>query len=103
MVAVRHAATGRTAVLAFENLAGARNRFEFALATGSLSAIPDPRLAQDARAHGIGGLSLEVLETVQVEQGSDPAGLRTDLETLAALWRERLAEEGRTAATSEDH
>jgi hypothetical protein len=90
VIVVRHAATGRRVVTAVENLAGARNRFAFALATGTLSALPDPHLAADARAHGTDGLSLEVLETVAVEPGADMSAVRRDLDTLVSLWRERL-------------
>ena len=90
VIVVRHAATGRSAVVAVENLGGARNRFAFALETGTLSAVPDPHLAADARTHGTDGLSLDVLETVAVEPGADMAAVRRDLDTLAALWRERL-------------
>jgi hypothetical protein len=91
VVAVRHLLTGRVAVVATENLDGLRNRVDFARQTGTFSALPDPRVAADARDHGMDGVELEILERLTVEPGSAQDNLRVDLETLAALWRERLA------------
>ena len=87
--AIRHSTTGRSIVAATLNLPGARNRFDFALQTGSIGAI-DGLLSGDVRAHGIGGLEFEVLETVPVEAGRSEAELRADLATLETLWREKL-------------
>ena len=91
--AVRHRTTGRTVVAHSLNLQGARNRFDFCVATGSLGAF-DPGLVADARAHGVDGLELDVLDVVQIEAGTEPEAVRDDLETLATMWRERLAETG---------
>jgi hypothetical protein len=87
--AIRHRATGRVIVASAVNLAGARNRFEFAVGTGALGAL-DGQLGGDIRAHGVEGLTFEVLETVPVEPGKADADLRADLETLLVLWREQL-------------
>lgn len=87
--AIRHRATGRVVVAATENLAGARNRFDFAVSTGALAAL-DGQLAGDIRAHGPEGLELEVLETVAVNAATTRDALRADLRTLEALWREKL-------------
>jgi len=83
--------TGRVAVAGVENLAAARNRFEFAMTMRSGSALPDLRLAEDVRLHGWDGVTFEILETVPVEAGVDARALRSDLDVLAELWRERLA------------
>ncbi|MHB8958635.1 MAG: GIY-YIG nuclease family protein [Candidatus Limnocylindrales bacterium] len=91
VVAVRHLVTGREAVVVTENLDGLRNRIEFARQTGAFSALPDPRMAADARDHGMDGIEVRELERVTVEPGTTRDELRSDLETLAALWRERLA------------
>lgn len=88
--AMRHRVTGRTVVASTVNLAGARNRFDFAIGTGALSAL-DGQLGGDIAAHGIDGLEFEVLETVPVDAGVAPGDLRADLATLEALWREKLA------------
>ena len=91
VIAVRHRLTGRVAVVVTENLDGLRNRVDFARETGTFSALPDPHVAADARDHGMDGVELEVLERVTVEPGGTRDTLRADLETLAGLWRERLA------------
>jgi len=87
--AIRHRTTGRVIVASAVNLAGARNRFDFAVATGTLSAL-DGQLGGDIAAHGTEGLAFEVLETVVVEPGTADADLRADLATLEILWREQL-------------
>ena len=87
--AIRHTATGRVLVASAVNLGGARNRFDFAVATGTLSAL-DGQLAGDIRAYGTEGLVFEVLEAVVVEPGTNDADLRADLTTLEALHREQL-------------
>jgi len=87
--AVRHRTTGRVVVAAAVNLAGARNRFDFAVSTGTLGAL-DGQLGGDIGAHGIDGLEFEVLETVTVEPGTSEADLQRELATLEALWREEL-------------
>jgi len=92
VIAVRNRVTGRLAVIATENLDGLRNRVDFARQTGTFSAVPDPRIAADARTHGMDSVELEVLERVTVELGTSPDELRSDLETLTVLWRERLAD-----------
>jgi broad specificity phosphatase PhoE len=87
--AIRHAATGRVIVESAINLAGARNRFDFAVGTGALAAL-DGQLGGDIRAHGTDGLAFEVLETVSVEPGMADADPRSELAVLEALWREQL-------------
>jgi hypothetical protein len=89
--AIRHRVTGRTLVASAVNLAGARNRFDFAVSTGALAAL-DGQLGGDVRAYGVAGLEFEVLETVPVEPGTPDADLRSDLATLEALWREQRTE-----------
>ena len=91
--AIRHRATGRVIVAAAVNLAGARNRFDFALATNTLGAL-DGQLGGDIRSHGADGLEFEVLETVRVEPGSPEDELRAELATLEGLWREQLGLSG---------
>ncbi len=87
--AIRHRATGRVLVAAAVNLAGARNRFDFAVATNTLGAL-DGQLGGDIAAHGVDGLEFEVLETLEVEPGTPEAELRAELATLEALYREEL-------------
>lgn len=86
---IRHQVTGRAIVAATLNLAGARNRFDFAVSTGSFGAL-DGQLGGDIRAHGAGGLTFEVLEILTVEAGTPDDELRAELATLEALCREQL-------------
>jgi hypothetical protein len=87
--AIRHRTTGRVVVASAVNLAAARNRFDFAVGTRTLSAL-DGRLRGDIGTHGVEGLEFEVLETVPVEPATVEADLRAELTTLEALWREEL-------------
>ncbi len=87
--AIRHRATGRVLVAAAVNLAGARNRFDFAVTTNTLGAL-DGQLGGDIRTHGVDGLEFEVLEEIRVEPGTSEADLRADLAVLEELWREQL-------------
>lgn len=89
--AIRCAANNRVLLSAVSDPAGLRNRFQFSAATGSCTFLP---LAADWSKYGAGSFSLTVLE--ELEKGADQtdAQFRSDLEALAALWRERLAAEG---------
>lgn len=87
--AIRHTATGRVIVASAVNLAGARNRFDFAVSTGTLGAL-DGQLGGDIRHHGVDGLRFEVLEVVSADAGRSDAELRAELLTLETLWREQL-------------
>jgi hypothetical protein len=88
--AIRHRATGRVTVAAAVNLAGARNRFDFAVSTNTFGAL-DGQLGGDIRTHGVEGLEFEVLEAIRVEPGTSEADLRAELSVLEALWREQLS------------
>lgn len=91
VIAIRHLVTGRASVVATQNLDGLLNRIEFARQTGAFSALPDPHIAADARDHGLDGVETEVLERVPVEPRTTREERDSNLETLAGLWRERLA------------
>ncbi len=91
VILYRHRATGRLVVLGVPNVAAARNRFDFAIATRTASALPDPHLMDDARAHGFDGLGMDVLEEVEVDPTATSRSLASDLDVLVELWRERLA------------
>lgn len=88
--AIRHRITGRVIVAAAVNLQGARNRFDFAVSTGTFGAL-DGQLGGDIQAHGADGLEFEVLEAVPVEPGTPDDELKADLATLEALYREKLS------------
>ena len=69
------------------NLASVRNRFQFAVNTGS---AVDPRVRQDWAEHGAHSFTLEIRE--ELEQGPDQshAAFLDDLQTLENLWRMNL-------------
>ena len=81
--------TGRLLLGSTANLAGLRNRFEFARSTGSPAAL-DQRLAGDIRSLGLESFSLEVLDRLEPSPEMTPAQIAADLVTLEALWRERI-------------
>lgn len=80
--------TGRFLLGSARDLAGARNRFEFALSTGTSSAL-DHRLRADAARDGVGVVSFEVLDTIEIRADRIRADSDEDLGTLESLWRER--------------
>lgn len=88
--AVRNTRTARVLLASTPNLAGARNRFEFARSTASLGAL-DQRLRRDAERFGIDAFELEVLEVLDVSVATTPAEVARDLTTLEELWRDKLA------------
>lgn len=71
------------------NLAGIRNKLEFARST-SMPGVLDLRLRDDVRLYGIDAFSLETLEILDTEREMTPEEIRRDLATLEELWRERF-------------
>ena len=71
------------------NLQIIRNKLAFARSTNLPGAL-DLRLNKDIREFGIDAFSLEVLEVLDVTPEMTPAQIRRDLDTLEALWREKL-------------
>ena len=80
--------TGRLLLGSTANLAGLRNRFEFARSTDSATAL-DQRLAEDIRSLGFESFSFEVLDLLEMPPEATPAQAAADLATLEALWREK--------------
>lgn len=86
---IRDGRSGRALLASTPDLASVRNRFDFALATGTASAI-DLRLVSIAR-DGLDALSLEVIDVLEVDATMTDAQVREDLAALEAAWREQLA------------
>jgi hypothetical protein len=80
--------TGRALLGSTANLAGIRNRFEFARSTHSTAAL-DHRLREDIATFGFDSFSLEVVDGLEVTPTMTPEEIATDLATLEALWREK--------------
>ena len=97
---VRAVGIGTSFVGTSVDVAAMLNRQRFQLETGM---HPDRELQADWDRIGADGFSFEMLDTLEPldEPGWDPAD---DLETLAAIWRQRLVDEGEslygTAPTS---
>ena len=86
---IHNSAAGKALLGSTVNLASLHNKLEFARAT-STSGVLDHRLRGDADAFGIGVLSIEVLEVLNVTLAMTPAEVLSDLATLESLWREKL-------------
>ncbi len=72
------------------DLAALRSKLDFAKATGTPSAL-DLRLRPAIEQEGIEAVRIEVLDTLEPAAGATSDDIRRELETLADLWRERLA------------
>lgn len=84
--------TGRVLIGSAVNLAGMRNKFEFAHSANMPGAL-DHRLAKDLRQYGLDAFSFQVIETLAVKAEMTPAELREELGALEELWREQLPPE----------
>lgn len=69
------------------NLASVRNRFRFAVSTGSTI---DPRMKKDWKELGATAFTLEVREELEQRPGQSQAEFMEDLKTLEQLWRANL-------------
>ena len=82
--------TGRMLLGASENLRGMKNRLEFAVSTGSVSAL-DGRLVAEAKQHGIESFEFETLDVLDRPEDSESLG--DDLAALQEMWRDRLSDQ----------
>lgn len=89
---IHNRAKQRSLIGTATNLAGMRNRFEFGKSMGMASTV-DGRLTRDLKADGWDAFEFEVLETVTPSGSTTSEQLRQELDTLEALWREKLGEE----------
>lgn len=69
------------------DLASVRNRFQFAITSGS---AVDPRLRKDWGEFGAAAFTLEVLEELEQKPEQSQADFLDDLKTLEQLWRANL-------------
>lgn len=69
------------------DLASMRNRFQFAVTTGS---AVDPRLRGDWVELGAPAFRLDVLEEIEQQPEQSQADFLNDLQTLEQLWRANL-------------
>ena len=76
-------------ILVSADLAGARNRFQFAKETGGCLHI---KLQQDWENFGAAAFELEVLDQLEKGATQTPKEFKDDLEALQGMWLEKLAE-----------
>ena len=81
--------TGKALLGATSNLANIQNKLDFAAST-RMYGVLDRRLRADIEQFGIDAFALEVVETLPVTPEMTTATVREELETLAALHRERF-------------
>lgn len=79
---------GKSLLGSTTDLASMGNKMAFAQTTGTPGAL-GLELRDDARAHGMGAFSLEILEVLDVTPEMSANGIRSDLAALEALWREK--------------
>ncbi len=84
---ITNTANGRYLVGHVADLASVRNRFQFAVTTGS---AVDPRLREDWQAMGPGAFTFEVLEELEQRPGQTQAEFMDDLTALEILLRAGL-------------
>jgi len=88
---LRNSVTGRVLVGSSPDLRSMRNRLEFGQATNSPGVL-DRRMVDDAREHGMAAFEFEVADVLETTPGMSEAEVAADLDQLAALWREKLAD-----------
>lgn len=90
VVAIVCTETGRRVIQCAPDLQGMKNRFCFAVQTGSCVL---PKLQSDWNRLGAGAFVLEVLEELTQKPDQDARSFRRDLKTLEELWREKTPPE----------
>jgi hypothetical protein len=80
--------SGKALLGSTANLAGIKNRFDFARSTKSAGTL-DHRLREDVASLGWDSFSLEVVDTIEVTPAMTRDEIASDLATLEALWREK--------------
>jgi hypothetical protein len=86
---IRNRDNGRMLLATSRDLDSMRNRFDFGVVTGSVSAL-DGRLAADARVHGIAVFEFVELDELPTEPDASSKQVDDDLSQLEELWRAKL-------------
>lgn len=84
---ITNTANGKYLIGHAANLASVRNRFQFAVTTGS---AVDPRVRNDWAAFGAQAFRLDVLEELEQRADQSPAEFMADLEALEQMLRATL-------------
>lgn len=89
---IRNTITGKVLLDATPNLAGQRNRFEFAKATKSCI---HKKLEKDWKEYGTDAFEFEVLEELKQTESQTSGEFAEDIKTLKEIWEEKTEETGR--------
>ena len=81
--------TGRYLLGGTTNMRSIISKFQFAQNTGTASVWLEP-LAEDIKRYGYGEFLLEVLELLDIKPDTSAAEIRDGVETLEAIWRDKL-------------
>ena len=81
--------TGKALLGTSMNLAGTKNRFEFARSTDTIGGL-DHRVHADVKEHGFATFEVEVVEVLERRPEATEAEVREDLAALEALVREGI-------------
>ena len=87
--AIVNDATGRMLLLAERDIAGSKNKFQFAQST-NLCAYG--KLGEDWRKYGPGAFRFQLQEELEKKPEQTSEEFMEDLQVLAELWREKLAD-----------
>ncbi|MDR3270407.1 MAG: GIY-YIG nuclease family protein [Peptococcaceae bacterium] len=88
--AIKNAAENVWLLEGTANLTGSKNRFDFAVQTGSCIHL---KLQHDWKRLGPSAFTLEVLEEIQRGEDQTSAEFKEDVATLKELWLEKLADQ----------
>lgn len=86
----RNKISGKILVDASVDLQGSKNRFAFALSTGSCVNF---KLQKDWSAQGAEAFSFEVLEELEKSEDQTDQEFKADIKALKELWLEKLSAE----------
>jgi len=85
---VRNTLTDKVLLDAATDMQSIKNRYEFALKTGSCI---NPKLQKDWSEHGNGVFAFEVLEEIKKGESQTDAEFRADVDLLKEMWLEKLS------------
>ena len=74
---------------ASSNLAGSKNRYDFAVSTDMCLL---PSMKEDWKLYGAASFTFEILEELEKKAEQTIREFESDLETLRALWQEKLGQ-----------
>ena len=83
---IRCSGNQRVCIQATRNIEGLRNRYNFAIATGT---CPDPTLRGEWERYGTGSFSFAVLDEIQKRETQTDKEFAEDIDALYEIWLEK--------------